>query len=176
MLGCVLLQFAEGYRRSPENLARLALLRDELPDLPVVAEFRSSEWAGEGTFDLLRSLEFGFCCVDQPQLEGLMPPLTAVTSPIGYVRLHGRNAEQWRGGAHAWSRYEYLYSKEELQEVVPRVEEVATVAAQTFVVTNNHKDGHSVINAEQMRELLDLPVPEYGSEAEPQAAEVRRAA
>ncbi len=37
----------------------------------------------------------GFCCVDEPQLPNLLPPLAAVTSKIGYVRFHGRNSAKW---------------------------------------------------------------------------------
>ncbi|HJO06441.1 MAG TPA: hypothetical protein QGG37_03770, partial [Chloroflexota bacterium] len=37
----------------------------------------------------------GFCCVDEPQLKGNMPPFTAATGPVGYVRFHGRNANDW---------------------------------------------------------------------------------
>ena len=38
-----------------------------------------------------------------------------VTSPVAYLRLHGRNAADWfREGAGRDARYDYLYSHEEL--------------------------------------------------------------
>src|SRR5436189_199043 len=77
------------------NREALANFRAALPDLPVVIEFRNSGWVSEETFTLLRELELGFCCVDEPRLKGLMPPVVTATSPIGYVRFHGRNAAKW---------------------------------------------------------------------------------
>jgi uncharacterized protein YecE (DUF72 family) len=74
-----------------------------------------------------------------------------------------------------------VYSEAELRdEVVPRVAEVALQAEQTFVITNNHKDGQSVINAAQLQKLREVPVPdevpELVRDRGGQHAEVRRAA
>ncbi len=35
--------------------------------------------------------------VDEPDLPGLVPPVARVTGEVGYVRLHGRNKENWWG-------------------------------------------------------------------------------
>ena len=66
--------------------------------------------------------------VDAPRSEGKNVPLTvlALTSPILYVRMHGRNAGTWnaRGGSAA-ERFDYLYSDEELGEWVPQLKELS---------------------------------------------------
>ncbi|MDP6508875.1 MAG: DUF72 domain-containing protein [Chloroflexota bacterium] len=98
-LGTVLMQFPPRFQRDESGIAYLRLLPDLLPELPVVVEFRHESWvngaAGGETVDLLRDLGLGFCCVDEPQLKGNMPPFTAATGSVGYVRFHGRNADDW---------------------------------------------------------------------------------
>src|SRR5579884_3565029 len=51
-------------------------------------------------------------------------------------------------------RYNYLYSLEELQEWAERVRRVSQRAQTTFVITNNHFQGKSVVNALQLAFLL----------------------
>ena len=98
-LGAVLMQFPPRFQRDKTGIGYLRLLPVLLPDLPVVIEFRHQSWvdgpAQDGTVNLLRELGLGLCCVDEPQLRGNMPPVTAVTSSVGYVRFHGRNYADW---------------------------------------------------------------------------------
>ncbi|MBI4771010.1 MAG: DUF72 domain-containing protein [Chloroflexi bacterium] len=91
-LACVLAQFPHAFHPDPENRAYLERLRQGLGDLPAVVEFRDSAWLAEATFDQLRSLNLGFCCVDEPRLRGLLPPVARATGSLAYVRFHGRNA------------------------------------------------------------------------------------
>jgi len=154
--GCVLAQFPWSFRPSDENRAYLALLREQFLDLPVVVEFRNSDWITQETFDLLRRLQLGYCCVDQPRLKGLIPPIAKATSPIAYVRFHGRNAAKWWRHEHAWERYNYSYSEEELSEWVPKIRELDSVAETVYVLANNHWQGQAVTTAKQLRLLLDL--------------------
>lgn len=159
MLGCVLAQFPWSFKATPENRGLLEQFRAELPDLPVVVEFRNAGWVSEETFALLRNLSFGFCCVDEPRLKGLMPRIVRATSPIGYVRFHGRNAAKWWQHEQAYERYDYLYSEEELQEWVPRIEALAAETEQTYLFFNNHYEGKAGQNAQMMAKLLNLTLP-----------------
>ena len=74
-LACVLAQFPYSFHATPANRDYLKRLRDGLAKLPVVVEFRDAGWVAQETFDLLRALKLGFCCVDEPRLRGLMPPV-----------------------------------------------------------------------------------------------------
>ena len=159
MLGCVLAQFPWSFRRTPEHERYLETLRDELPDVRVVVEFRNSEWIDDATFDHLRSLGLGFCCVDEPRLKGLVPPVTAATSPVGYVRFHGRNFQKWWHHEKPHERYDYLYSGPELREWVPKIEQLADQTEQTYVFFNNHYEGKAGFNAAQLADMLNLPLP-----------------
>jgi uncharacterized protein YecE (DUF72 family) len=159
MLGCVLGQFPWSFKATPENRSGLERIREELPGLPVVIEFRNSGWVSEETFALLRRLGLGFCCVDEPRLKGLMPRIVKATSPIGYVRFHGRNAAKWWQHEHAYERYDYLYSEEELAEWVPRIRELAEETEKTYLFFNNHYEGKAGQNAQMMANLLNLTLP-----------------
>jgi len=99
--------------------------------------------------------------VDQPQFANSIKPSAEVTSPIGYVRLHGRNYQNWfREEANVLERYDYLYSNDELDPWVERIKQVADKARQTFVITNNHARGQSLVNAfEILAQLEEARVP-----------------
>ncbi len=153
--GCVLLQFPYSFHATPENRDYLRLCRQWLGDLPAVVEFRNARWLSEETYALLRELGLGFCCVDEPRLKGLIPPVARVTAKVAYVRFHGRNAAKWWQHEHAWERYDYSYSDEELAEWVPKIRQLDERAERTFVFANNHWRGQSVGTCRQLRALLE---------------------
>ena len=155
-LACVLLQFPYAFRPTPENWDYLKALRQDLADLPVVVEFRQRAWIQEQTFATLREMEAGFCCVDEPRLPGLMPPVARVTGPVAYVRFHGRNAKKWWHHEHAWERYDYTYNEEELREWVPRIQELDRQAVRVMVYANNHYRAQSVDTIRKLQYLLAL--------------------
>jgi len=157
--GCMLAQFPWSFKPTPENIDRLREFRERVGDLPTVIEFRNSAWVNEDTFALLRDLDLGFCSVDEPRLKGLMPPIAAATSAIGYVRFHGRNAAKWFKHDQAYERYDYLYSEDELNEWVPKVRDIESKTAQTYVFFNNHYQGKSVHNAAMFAKMLGLSLP-----------------
>ena len=159
MLGCVLGQFPWSFKATPPNREALKQFRAALPDLPVVIEFRNSGWVSEETFTLLRDLEVGFCCVDEPRLKGLMPPVVKATSPIGYVRFHGRNAAKWWQHEQAYERYDYLYTEDELSEWVPKIQDLAEETERTYLFFNNHYEGKAGQNAQMLARLLNLTLP-----------------
>ncbi|MCL5257227.1 MAG: DUF72 domain-containing protein [Chloroflexi bacterium] len=152
--GCVLAQFPSSFRKNQESLDYLKLFRDKMMDLPVVVEFRHVGWIGEDTFDFLRRNKLGFCCVDEPKLPGLIPPVAVATSNVAYVRFHGRNAKKWWEHEEAWQRYDYSYSAEELEEWVPKIGELAKETETTYVFTNNHWQGQAVATARQLKMML----------------------
>lgn len=153
-LGCVLAQFPYSFHPTLENREYLALLRAGFGDLPVVVELRNAGWVTDETFDLLHSLNLGYCCVDEPQLRGLMPPLAIATGPVAYVRFHGRNAAKWYAHEEAWERYNYSYSESELKEWVPRIRALDDEAPLTLVYFNNHYRGQATKGARDLGQLL----------------------
>ena len=153
-LGCILAQFPYSFHNTAPSRGYLARMGEELRDLPTVVEFRNQEWLTEPVFGFLREHSLGFCCVDEPQLEGLMPPIVVATSDIGYVRMHGRNSAKWWKHEEAYERYDYLYSEDELREWVPKLQELAGKTGNTYLFFNNHYMGQAVVNAQQILGLL----------------------
>lgn len=179
-LGAVLAQFPNAFRPGSDASRRLETLRRFWPDLPLVAEFRHREWQRQAALDSLRELDIGWCNVDEPRFASLMRPGAEVTSAVGYIRLHGRNAAQWwkpdtpdrsrptdardqslssrarSGSRSSGARYDYLYNDAELSEWVPRIGDVAADARETYVFFNNHRLGKAARNANDMSRLLGL--------------------
>ncbi|MCS7264948.1 MAG: DUF72 domain-containing protein [Armatimonadetes bacterium] len=153
-LGCVLVQFPQRFHNTPQNREHLVKVIEILGDYTLVAEFRHKSWAKDDAFDFLRELGVGFVCVDEPNLPGLMPPVVVATSPIGYVRFHGRNAEKWHQHEHSWERYDYLYSEDELREWLPKIRQLVQQTHKTYAIFNNHWQGKGFINAQMLRQLF----------------------
>jgi len=154
-LGCVLAQFPYSFGFSRQNCDYLVLFREWLGDLPLVVELRNAQWLKQELFDWLRSHNLGFCCVDEPQLPKLMPPVAEVTSSVGYVRFHGRNAAKWWQHEHAYERYDYTYSAEELKGWLPRISKLNSLAEKTFIFANNHWRGQAIGTIRQLRVIVD---------------------
>ena len=154
-LACVLVQFPHSFHSNHANWSYLRRVRDGFGDLPLVVEFRSREWVEESTFIKLRSLEVGYCCVDQPRFSTLVPPRAVITGPVAYVRFHGRNYAKWWRHKEAWERYDYTYSDEELMEWLPKIDKLDAEAPLTLVYMNNHWQGQAVGTARQLRMLMD---------------------
>jgi uncharacterized protein YecE (DUF72 family) len=153
-LACILAQFPHSFHPSPENRAYLEQLREGLAELPVVVEFRDRAWVTDQTFAQLSDLGLGYCSVDEPNLQGLMPGLATATGPLAYVRFHGRNAEKWWEHEYAWERYDYTYSEAELAEWVPKIRGLEAESEAVLVYANNHYRGQSVETIRKLRDML----------------------
>ncbi|MBE3095646.1 MAG: DUF72 domain-containing protein [Planctomycetes bacterium] len=160
-LGAVLVQFPWSFRADDEAFRHLEAVRRDFGDLPLVVEVRHVSWTGPQAVRFLKDAGLGFCCIDQPLSRSGVPPMTLVTSPVGYVRLHGRNREAWfKRDAGRDERYNYLYREEELQEWIERIHEIARASQKTYVFTNNHYRGQAPANALQiLSKLRGGPVP-----------------
>ena len=84
----------------------------------------------------------------------LARPTEHVTSPVGYVRLHGRNYDQWFDADTGADRYNYLYSETELAGWKDKIVRIAGKAEVTYVVTNNHFEGKAGVNALQLKNMI----------------------
>lgn len=165
-LGAVLLQFPFAFHHTPENAKYLTSLLERFADYPLAVEVRHATWNDREVFALLREHRVAFCNIDQPVIGRSLEPSEETTSPIGYVRLHGRRYDTWFSDdpdIASHERYNYLYSSEELKPWTQRIRNVAESAAKTFVITNNHYLGKSVVNALELISMLKgvkVQVPE----------------
>jgi uncharacterized protein YecE (DUF72 family) len=176
-LGGILMQFAPYVVPREASVDYLEFAREQLGDDAMLVEFRHRSWYEEDqraeTLSLLERIGAAHVVVDAPKVEAknVPPTVLAVTSPLAYVRMHGRNADTWNvRGRSAAERFDYLYSEEELREWVEPLQELAGQTEQAYVVFNNNNrspsgDGgfvaQAAANALQLRKLLaeaEVPV------------------
>jgi uncharacterized protein YecE (DUF72 family) len=119
-----------------------------------VVEVRHSSWNDAETLAAFTQQNVGFCNIDQPVLGRSLAPTEHVTAAIGYVRLHGRNYEQWFDSDNRNDRYNYLYNQRELAGWKERIESVAERAQTTYVITNNHFENKAGVNALELKAML----------------------
>ncbi len=155
LLGALLMQFPWSFKNNKENREYIGGVVMQFMEFPLVLEVRHESWNKPETYQMLHDLGVGFCNIDQPVIGQSIRPSECSTSPIGYVRLHGRNYEHWfTSGDHPEERYDYLYSSSELEGWADRIRYVAAATETTYVITNNHFRGKAVANALQLISII----------------------
>jgi uncharacterized protein YecE (DUF72 family) len=150
----VLAQFPYSFHNTPDSRDWLRQVAEDFADYNPVVEFRGRDWSKLSILDLLRKNGLGFCCVDEPYEElRLMPPVAEATTDTAYIRFHSHDKDKWYGG-DAKERYNYLYSKEELESWVPRTQKLDDLSESVYVFFNNCHAGHAAVNAEDFRGML----------------------
>jgi uncharacterized protein YecE (DUF72 family) len=162
-LGALLLQFPWSFKNTDEERVYLLNLIQRFSEYPLVLEIRHSSWNNPSFFETLEEAGVGLCNIDQPLFKKSIKPAALTTSPVGYVRLHGRNYQNWfRDQAPRDDRYNYLYSLEELDPWIARIREVAKKTKETYVITNNHFRGQAIVNALEIKATIEerrVPAP-----------------
>ena len=155
-LGALLLQFPWSFKNTDEDRLYLTKLLEQFREFPLVLEVRHTSWNNEGVYEWLEERGVGVCNIDQPVFSRSIRPAAVTTSPVGYVRLHGRNYQNWfRDKAPRDERYNYLYSLDELDPWLTRIKQVAKHTRETYVITNNHFRGQAVVNAVEIKAALE---------------------
>jgi uncharacterized protein YecE (DUF72 family) len=155
-LASLLFQFPWSFVHSAANLDYLAQLFNLFAGYPMTLEIRHSSWDDENFYTFLSEHRVCYCNIDQPVLRSSIKPSARVTVPdFSYVRLHGRNYKDWfREGAGRDERYDYLYSRDELEEWVNRIRELGQNSERVYVITNNHYRGQALANALQIKNMV----------------------
>ena len=156
-LGAVLLQFPWSFKRDEASREWLRDLVGAFARFPLVLEVRHATWASGEVLDELTERAVGVVNVDQPLFSHSIKPAAHSTSAIGYVRLHGRNYQDWfRASASGRQRYNYLYTADELRPWVERIREISArpTIRELYAVTNNHNLGKAPANAAMILSML----------------------
>jgi uncharacterized protein YecE (DUF72 family) len=166
-LGAVLFQFPQWFTIGRKNKAYIEGCAARLPDYRVAVEFRNKLWMeernAEETLGFLEEHDLPFVCVDMPQgFDSSIPPIAAATADdLAMVRFHGRDARAWQTKSETASeRFRYDYSKDELQDWAPKIEELSGQARETHVLMNNCYRDFAVRNARELGDMLDLDLSE----------------
>lgn len=177
-LGAILMQFPWSFCNTDENRAHVSRLKAVFQEYPLVLEVRHASWNEAGILDWLEQIGLGLCNIDQLLFHRSIKPGAEATSPVGYVRLHGRNYKSWFAeNAKPHERYDYLYTPDELDPWVDRIKTVASRTTDTYAVTNNHYLGKAVVNGLEISSILkgeSVPVPPSLLSHYPQLKEISR--
>jgi uncharacterized protein YecE (DUF72 family) len=153
-LAALLIQFPVSYKNTSLNREYLEVLLRQFIEYPCVVEVRHSSWDNPETIRSFAQRNVAFCNIDQPVIGRSLEATEHVTSTLGYVRLHGRNYDQWFESEKRDDRYNYLYSENELTDWKEKIERIARKAEVTYVVTNNHFEAKAGVNALQLKHML----------------------
>ena len=164
-LGAILIQFPWSFKRTPENRAWLARIIDMFSAYPLAVEIRHASWDRPEVFHAFTERGVAFCNIDQPIFSDSIKPTDHVTARVGYVRLHGRNHDDWfREDAGRDDRYNYLYSEAELKPWIEKIEQIRNQAEEVYCITNNHYRGQAVVNAFEIQDAFgktDMVLPQH---------------
>src|SRR5690606_1635771 len=115
-------------------------------EFPIVVEVRHASWQQPDVLRHLADRGVGFVNIDQPHFREATPPPADPLGPTGFLRVHGRNYNDWwRHADRSHDRYDYLYTSSELRIWAERATQIPS--AEVYIVTNNHYRGKAVANA-----------------------------
>ena len=160
-LGAVLAQFPPGFHCSPESLDYVAGPLETLRDYPVAVELRHRSWsdAGTTTAEVLGRFQAAWVQIDEPKFRlSIRQDLVPNIERFSYMRLHGRNAAQWWSPEAPEDRYNYLYSREELQPFATAASVGRSDVRKAYLYLNNHFAAKAVVNAAVLKHELGQPV------------------
>lgn len=167
-LGALLAQFPPSFRHGDDTAEYLAWLLQAFGDYPVAVELRHRSWSDHqaAVLDLLTARRAAWVQIDEPKFRfSIRQDRLPNDTRLYYMRLHGRNAEQWWTHDHPDERYNYLYSPPEIEGFADTVSRVRQLVQKIYVFMNNHFAGKAVANAASLRHALGQPVPgEYSDD------------
>ncbi|MCX9082595.1 MAG: DUF72 domain-containing protein [Candidatus Methanoperedens sp.] len=143
-LACILIQLPPGMKFKKEKIE--AFLEILPGDMRFALEYRNKTWLNDEVYDLLSKYNIATVAVDEP----LLGPEIRLTSDIAYVRWHGRGKKMW---------YNYRYSRDELEEWIPGIQEMSR-NAQVYGYFNNHYHGYAPENCIDVLEMLGIATEE----------------
>jgi uncharacterized protein YecE (DUF72 family) len=161
-LGLVMFQYPQWFMPGKRAREEILAARERLPDYQMAVELRQGAWfadedAVRKTFDFLRSEGIPYVAVDMPQgFKVSVPPVAEATSDrFAVIRFHGRRGETWtKKNIHPTERFRYDYTDQELEEWVPRAEQLAKETEETHALFNNCYRDYAVRNARTFGDLV----------------------
>jgi uncharacterized protein YecE (DUF72 family) len=160
-LGALLAQFPASFKDSPASRDYLAGLLGAFAGYPIAVELRHKTWSDQigGTLELLNGFGAAWVQIDEPKFRfSIRQNYLPNVQGFYYMRLHGRNAEQWWQHEKSEDRYNYLYSAGELKEFTDTADAARALVKKLYLYTNNHFSAKSVANAAMIKQQLGEPL------------------
>jgi uncharacterized protein YecE (DUF72 family) len=156
-LGALLAQFPPSFKNDDSGRQILGAVANAFGQYPLTVELRHRSWSDDaGTAELLRENNIAWVQIDEPRFSSSVAAEVPVTADIAYFRFHGRNAKEWWTG-DSETRYRYLYSADEINELAERVKAAAGGARTLFAFFNNHWQAYAPRNANDLKAALQMP-------------------
>jgi uncharacterized protein YecE (DUF72 family) len=176
----VLLQYPPRFTKSKEAMEELKAVGPLLDPLVPLVEFRHRSWVEEDeradTFSFLERHGLAYVSVDSPRgrASNLLPRIATATHPVSYVRFHGRNWRTWNlKGKTSAERFDWLYDREELEDWVGPLAELAGRSEEVYAMMNNNRYDYAPRSAQVLRGLLDeREVPATGAMEPPETGQL----
>jgi uncharacterized protein YecE (DUF72 family) len=163
-LGALLAQFPPSFKNNHYGRQILNAVIRIFGQYRLAVELRHRSWSDDKeTATLLRENYASWVQIDEPKFKTSVAEDLPITSDMIYFRFHGRNAEMWWKG-NTETRYKYLYSQEEVSELVDKVKSLTEKAELAFVFFNNHWQAYAPRNAVDMQKALRLPFKEISTQ------------
>ena len=160
-VGALLAQFPPSFKDSPQSRDYLAQLLRAFAEYPVAVELRHRSWSDAiaETLSLLNAFGAAWVQIDEPKFRfSIRQNYLPNVEGFYYMRLHGRNVEQWWRHAKSEDRYDYLYSADELREFSDTAGAARRLVKKLYLYTNNHFSAKSVANAAMIKQQLGEPI------------------
>ena len=159
-LGALLAQFPPSFVNDSRGKQILGAVINTFGHYRLAVELRHRSWSDDSnTIEFLRNNNVSWVQIDEPKFHTSVAPEVPLTADTAYFRFHGRNAEMWWKGDNE-TRYKYLYSTEEIEELAEKVKSAAKDSKLLFALFNNHWRGYAPRNAVDMLKTLQLPFKE----------------
>jgi len=156
-LGALLAQFPPSFKNEGYGQQMLAAVIRIFSEYGLAVELRHRSWSDDPNITrLLKGSNVAWVHIDEPKFKSSIAEDLPTTSDMAYLRFHGRNAEMWWTGDSA-TRYQYLYSPEEIVELSRKIKSAAQETKLLFALFNNHWRGYAPRNAVDMMKSLQLP-------------------
>jgi uncharacterized protein YecE (DUF72 family) len=160
-LGALLAQFPPSFKDLPWSRDYLAALLGAFRGYRVAVELRHRSWSDAigDTLALLNGFGAAWAQIDEPKFRfSIRQNYLPNVQGFYYMRLHGRNVEQWWRHEKAEDRYDYLYSNAELKEFSDTAGATRELVKKLYLYTNNHFSAKSVANAIMIKRQLGEPI------------------
>jgi uncharacterized protein YecE (DUF72 family) len=167
-IGALLAQFPPSFKQSSASQEYLDALLKRFRDYPVAVELRHKSWSDRfnETIDLLNSRGAALAQIDEPKFRmSIRQNQLPNVSTFYYMRLHGRNADQWWKHDKSEDRYNYLYSGDELKPIAETADAARRLVKKFYLYFNNHFSAKAVVNAVMIKNQLGEPIPGQYSRA-----------
>jgi uncharacterized protein YecE (DUF72 family) len=163
----LLFQFPFYFNCNDKSLLHIEKIAENFKDFNKIIEVRSNTFDNPEVISKIHSFGFTFCLPDYPESKNSFTNKKITNNGIGYLRLHGRNYEKWfkkNNEVKPYEKYNYLYSREEEDELVINIQDLLNEVNVMYVIANNHYRGKAFVKALFLKNKLNgncVNVPEF---------------